>query len=300
MPTDTELDNEATAPPQSHQDGPQSSGGADVANGTHGIVSVPETTTESKALVKAPDLYEQMAKTWALGPDDLMLLVNAPPKGTLTVGMALRVRAASIQYAIPIPGFNLIPTGGGGYTLYINAAGIQFRLATDPRGLDSIVSSIEHMVEPTKEKDYISVKATIKMKDGSMAEDYGISEWPVSGKDAQMRLGDLTMKLITKAIRRASTRLVGTTLPVYDEDYYSFISGAGKDVIDAEYTITKPKPKPEKPTVVGELCVMALDLNPELTGTKLMEIMGVNAITELDIEKTWERIQNEYGSTKAA
>lgn len=286
-PTDTELDNEATASHQNHQDGSQSSESMDTASST-------------KALVKASDvLYEQMAKTWVLEPEDLMLLVNAPPKGTLTMGMALRVREASKQYGIPIPGFNLIPTGGGGYTLYINAAGIQFRLATDPRELESIVPTIEHMVDLEKPKDYICIKATVKMKDGSMAEDFGISEWPATGKDGQMRLGDLTMKLTTKAIRRASTRLVGTTLPVYDEDYYSFISGAGKDVLEGEYTITKPKPKPEKPTALNELLVMALDLNEKLNATELMKMMGVNAITELDIEKTWEKIQNEYGSTEA-
>lgn len=260
-----------------------------------------ESSPESKALVKASDiLYEQMAKTWVLEPEDLMLLVNAPPKGTLTMGMALRVREASKQYGIPIPGFNLIPTGGGGYTLYINAAGIQFRLATDPRELKSIIPTIEHMVDLEKEKDYICIKATVKMKDGSMAEDFGISEWPATGKDGQMRLGDLTMKLTTKAIRRASTRLVGTTLPVYDEDYYSFISGAGKDVVESEYTITKPKPKPEKPTVLNELLTMALDLNDDLNAVKLMQIMGVNAITELDIEKTWEKIKNEYGNSTEA
>lgn len=263
--------------------------------------AVEHPSVESKALVKASDiLYEQMAKTWVLEPEDLMLLVNAPPKGTLTMGMALRVREASKQYGIPIPGFNLIPTGTGGYTLYINAAGIQFRLATDPRELESIIPTIEHMVDLEKEKDYICIKATIKMKDGSMAEDFGISEWPTTGKDGQMRLGDLTMKLTTKAIRRASTRLVGTTLPVYDEEYYSFISGPGKDVVEGEYRITKPKLKPERPTVLNELLTMALDLNEDLNAIKLMEIMGVNAITELDIEKTWERIQNDHGTSAEA
>jgi len=268
---------------ESHQTAPDGSGQPEIPDETSG-----------KALVKVPDLYEQMAKTWKLPIDDLVLLVNAPPKTPVTEGMAIRILAASKQYGIPIPGFNLIPTGTGGYTLYINAAGIQFRLATDPRELESVTSAIEHMPDLEKEKDYICVKATIRMKDGSVAEDFGVSEWPATGKDGQMRLGDLVMKLTTKAIRRASTRLVGTTLPIYDEDYYAYIAGPGKDVMDADYRIIKPKARPEKPTNIAELCVMALDLDPELNATKLAEIMGVNAITELDIEKTWEKIQDDY------
>lgn len=253
------------------------------------------------ALVKSSDiLYEQMAKTWLLDTKELIPLVNVPTGHTCTNSMAEMVRSASRQYAIPIPGFDLIPDNKGRYKLYINAAGIQFRLATDPREIQSVIPTIEHMPDLEKEsKDYIMVKATIKMKDGITAEDWGISEWPATGKDGQMRFGDLVMKLTTKAIRRASTRLVGTTLPVGDEDYYSFVAGSGKQVMDAEWRDVTP-PKPEKPTNLVELLTMALELDDSLKAPKLTEMMGVNAITELDIDKTWEKIKNDYGTSREA
>lgn len=249
---------------------------------------------------KALTLYDQMAKTWELPIDDLMLLVNPPPKpGILTISLAQRVRAHSMQYGIPIPGFNFIPIGDkkkGIYSLYINAAGIQFRLATDPRELESVVTTIEHMPDLEKDKEYIAVKAVIKMKDGSFAEDWGICEWPPTGRNASMALGDLTMKLATKAIRRASTRLVGTTLPVYDEDFHSWISGKGKDIIEGNYEITKPKPKKEEPVTLNDLLTMARELDESLDADGVEELMGMEIVelnTPENIKKTWERIQDD-------
>jgi hypothetical protein len=257
--------------------------------------NAPQQATEhSGEQSKALTLYDQMARTWKLEAKDLIPLINVPPGQSVTASMAEMVKAASMQYGIPIPGFDLIPDGKGRYKLYINASGVQFRLATDPRELDSVIPTIEHMPTFEKEKDYIMVKATIKMKDGSMAEDWGISEWPAAGRDSQMRFGDLVMKLTTKAIRRASTRLVRTSLPVGDEDYYFYISGPGRNIIEGEYKeVQSLPPRPEKPSNLVELLTMALDLDKSLNATKLTELMEVNAITELDIDKTWEKIVNE-------
>ena len=238
-------------------------------------------------------LYDQMAKTWKLPIDDLMLLVNPPPKGTLTIPMMQRVRAASMQYGIPIPGFNFIPAGKA-YSLYINAAGIQFRLSTDPRGLESVVTTIEHMPDLSSENDYISVRATIKMKEGSYAEDWGISEWPPTGRNRQLALGDLTMKLATKAIRRASTRLVGTTLPVYDEDFHAWIAGRGKDIVNGEYEVIKPKPKKTEPVTLSDLLSMTNEINEDWDADWVVELMGMELgelNTPENIKKAWETIQ---------
>lgn len=242
-------------------------------------------------------LYDQMAKTWELPIDDLMLLVNPPPQpGILTVALARRVRAHSMQYGIPIPGFNFIPIGDkkkGIYSLYINAAGIQFRLSTDPRELKSVVTTIEHMPDLSKE-DYIAIKAVIKMKDGSFAEDWGISEWPPTGRNRQLALGDLTMKLATKAIRRASTRLVGTTLPVYDEDFHAWIAGKGKDIVEGEYEVIKPKPKKTEPVTLSDLLTMTNELNEDWDADWVVEFTGMELgelNTPENIKKAWETIQ---------
>lgn len=243
---------------------------------------------ESRALT----LYDQMAQQWKMPLSDRQALVNPPPGGTVTVPMVERVTIASRMYGIPIPGFNLIPIPKtGGHTLYINANGIQFRLATDPRGLKSITPVIEHMPDLDKEKDYISVKARIDMKDGSFSEDWGISEWPVlGGRNMGMGLGDLIMKLTTKAIRRASIRLVGASLPIFDDDWHRWVSGRGKDIVDGNFTVEPPPPK-ESPDNLGELLAFAKE-RYELDMKDVLELMGMVDVNELDdIDKAWERIK---------
>jgi hypothetical protein len=273
--------------PEGPVEAPDGSGQAKIPN---------ESSTKAEQPTKALALYEQMARTWTMALPDLMLLVNPPPDRPVTPADAARLRAASMLYGVPIPGFNLIPVKkSGGHTLYINSQGIQFKLATDPRGIKSVIPECTHMPDLEKPQDYIEIKATITLRDGTMAEDYGISEWPAQGRDADMRLGDLKMKLITKAIRRASYRLVGLTLPLLDEDFYAFTRGEGKEIVDAEYHVLPPaKPKKSKPTGLNELLSMAIEVNPELVAPKLMELMDVTNITDLDVDATWKKIQEEY------
>jgi len=254
-------------------------------------------------------LYDQMKRTWGLKGDDLIALINPPAKRPLTPAMVAHVRAYSMQYGIPIPGFNFIDTTSGiGYNLYINAAGMQFRLATDPRGIQSIEPHIDHMPDfaPAGEeraKDYIQITTTITMKDGSHATDFGISEWPVlKGRNMGMALGDLVMKLVTKSIRRCTTRLVGTTLPVYDADYHSFINEGRKDgTIEGDFRVITPPEKPPKdnPDNLAELMEFAKE-RYDLGVDDVVELSGEPDFnTNIDFRATWEAIKEKYGKSKS-
>ena len=107
------------------------------------------------------------------------------------------------------------------------------------------------------------------------------------------------MKLETKATRRAGIKLVGNNLPIFDEDYYGWTQTDGKEIIEAEYKIVKPvKPKKEKPEVLSDLLTMALRIDDSLNATKLMEMMGVGSVSELDIDGTWEKIGEEYATNR--
>jgi len=249
---------------------------------------------ETKALTP----FDQMASEWMLSSDELTVLVRPPTDGgPITLPMVKRLVTASRRYAVPISTLMEIKDKKGRISIYFTADAIRWRVFTDPRGLESSTTEIVHMPDMEKDKDYIVVKATIKMKDGSVGEGLGISEWPAGGRNASLGLGDLVMKLETKATRRAGIKLVGANLPVLDEEWYAWANG--KQILEGDYTVEKPKqlkPKKENPTVLSELLTMALRIDGSLTAGKLMEMMEVSSLTELDIDKTWERIQEEHGT----
>lgn len=259
----------------------------------------PTEPSEGKALTP----YDQMAAEWRLSPEELSVLVRPPTDGgPITLPMVKRLLAASKMYAVPISSLMEIKDKKGRINIYFTADAIRWRVFTDPRSMSSSHTELVHMPDMEQDKDYIAVKATITMKDGSVGEGWGISEWPPGGHNATLGLGDLVMKLETKATRRAGIKLVGANLPVLDEEFYAWQTSHG-NTIEGEYKeIEAPKkPKKEKPSNLAELLPMALTIDKELTPEYLVEMMSLNAITELNscIDDVWERIQ-EYASTKVS
>lgn len=244
--------------------------------------------------------YEQMAREWSLPPKQQMLLVHPPQGIGIAPWMVEMVVDASKRYGIPLSGFNLIPRGKkGGYNLYINADGLRFRLFTDPRGIQSKNTELEHMPDFSKDQDYVAVKCTITMENGNVATGWGISEWPPEDRNARLALGDLTMKMETKAERRATIKLVGSSLPVHDDDWFNWTIARG-DAIDAESR--ELPPKKTEPTSSPELLSMANELDESLDIESLPEILGIEDIFSLDsdgIKEAWKVIKEKYGEEDA-
>ena len=250
--------------------------------------------TETHAETMALTPYDQMAKEWSLPDDDKFLLVHPPEKSTLTWPMVAQVESASKRYAVPLSGFNLIRAGGK-LTLYINADGMNFRLQTDPRGLKSIETFLEHMPDLSKEADHIAVRARITMGNGEFFDGWGVNEWPpTGGRNSSLGLGDLTMKLETKATRRATIKAVGKGLPVQDDDWAAWIVGKGRDAVESPLKILKPKKT--EPTTLNELIVMAGQVDESLDVDVLIKMMDVNVMDDLRdiVKETWDKIQEEY------
>jgi hypothetical protein len=197
-----------------------------------------QPTGDSESTALTP--YDQMAAEWKLSPDELTVFIRPPTDGgPITLPMVLRLLAASKMYAVPISSLMEIRDKKGRTSIYFTADAIRWRVFTDSRGMNSSQTELVHMPDMQKENDYIAIKATITMKDGSVGEGWGISEWPPEGRNASLALGDLVMKLETKATRRAGIKLVGANLPVLDEEFYAWANNKG--IIEGEYTIEEPK-----------------------------------------------------------
>lgn len=139
---------------------------------------------------------------------------------------------------IPLWGVLIIPTKNGNRP-YINADGIRFRLANDPRGVKSVDVEILHY--PMQMGDTATVKATVVMLNGQSYSNFGSVKI-----DSQWNEANGLSKATTKAIRRASYEAVANAIgmPQYDEDAKL---EQNSNYVDATYSILNP-PTPKNIT----------------------------------------------------
>jgi len=231
--------------------------------------------------------WDQVKSEWSAPVEKRALLVRSMT--TVTVQMVELATDVAKRYGLPISGVNMIPSKAGPRP-YINSDGIRWRLHMDKRGLKEYIGEITHM--PTDDEPYIMARSRVEMKDGTIAVNEAIMDWPATGKDAGFTLGDAAMKAITKAKRRAGADMVGVGLPLYDE-YYDEVA---PEVIEGNWKVEKPQTaKKTEPTNLSELINMATELGIDYEDLPAM--MGVADVSDLNIEETWNKIRSEHEAT---
>lgn len=237
-------------------------------------------------------ILNQLQSQYNLPLDEAMKLIRT--ENQLTKPAAQMAIDQARIFGVPLQGINVIPSRNG-INIYINADGIQWLLQQDPRGVKSIQTQIAH--NPSKDEPFWAIRAVVTMYDGASYDGHGAVVI-----DANWNFANALMKAETKAIRRASYRATGKTLPIYDEvAEWKEESEAAKDV-SALTRVRNQDTETADPTSIAELLTW---MQPQYNGiTDLMQIGipkngdgKVSGLADVDVAKTVEFIKAQRPKT---
>lgn len=258
---------------------------------------------------KSMTIWKELNEEWNAPDEEKAALIRS--EGVMTKADLNRITNVCVRYGLPLSGVNIIPSSQG-KNIYINSEGIRWKLHTDNRQFKGADGGVIHY--PTKEEPWITARARVEMHDGSFSENEAIIDWDwervtergTGGtkdfKDKSFSFGNLCMKLITKAKRRAGVELVGVGLPVYDEWL-----DKRDEIVDASWKIVKDGKIDlnEVPSTIPKIMAMAFEkygMSPQELILQAVKTDGSSAgeLSEMDIAKTWERIGSASNKKETA
>ena len=173
---------------------------------------------------------------------------------------------------VPLWGINLIKSKQG-VKVYINAEGIAFAVANDPRGVQS--DEFVLIQQATKENPVALVRRVITMKTGEVYHGLGAAQ-----TDSQWNEANTDLKADTKAGRRAGYKAIAARigLPMYDEDNPNL----------------NPKPEYRGPTAVIQFLTEVGDEEFERVFNRKID----QGLSDDEIPEMWQKILESRKPTR--